>query len=393
MQKVPAILVGSGLGMLGALRLLHRNGIEAVCYGPQGIEAHSRWYRPVPGIAPGMANIGDLASYLAGSPLDSAVLIPCSDAASRAIAGLPPALSKRFPASTSSYETVARICDKGQFGELLETLDLPRPYTRKIERIEQLHDVPEHIFEAAFLKPRDSQKFCAQYGAKAVHVNSRAEAISKVAKPILHGHEMVLQEYVQGPASSHYLIDGLVDANGSIRAMLARQRLRMYPLDFGNSTYMGSIALDEIPEAVRSLTRLLQHVDYRGIFSAEFKRDSRDGQFKLIEINTRVWWFVEFAGRCGVDVCAMSYLDALGMPVPRVERYKVGARFVHPYFDYFACRALARAGEQSLAAGLATWVGAQQPHFNWLDASPALYDFLEHVPKRPTRPKPTLAHR
>lgn len=391
MNRVPALLVGAGLGTLGALRLLHRAGIETYCLGCEGIETHSRLYRRAPGIAPGNGDVDRLADYLESGLIDAAVLIPCSDSASRAIADLPPALLHRFPASTSSLRTVARICDKGDLGELLETLDLPHPFTRKIDRLEQLLEVPSDVFQAAFLKPRDSQKFCRQFGAKAIHVGSRAEAISRLAEPIRNGHAMVLQEYVPGPASSHYLIDGFIDAKGSIRAMLARQRLRMYPLDFGNSTYMRSIPLESIPEAADTLVRLLHHVGYRGIFSGEFKLDPRDGQFKLIEVNTRVWWFVEFAGRCGVDVCTMSYQDALGLPVPRVDSYAVGARFVHPYFDYFACRALAHAGQQSLAAGLASWVGAQQPHFNWLDAMPAVVDLLEHIPTRPSKPVPKLA--
>ena len=58
---------------------------------------------------------------------------------------------------------------------------------------------------------------------------------------------------------------------------------------------------------------------YRGIFSAEFKRDPRDGLFKLLEVNARPWWFVDFAVRCGVDVCRMAYDDALGREVPPLD--------------------------------------------------------------------------
>jgi len=81
---------------------------------------------------------------------------------------------------------------------------------------------------------------------------------------------------------------------------------------------------------------------YRGIFSGWFRQDPRDGRYKLLEINARVWWFVEYAGRCGLDVCAMSYLDALGERVEDVTEYPVGARFVQAYFDFPAirCRSL-----------------------------------------------------
>ena len=71
---------------------------------------------------------------------------------------------------------------------------------------------------------------------------------------------------------------------------------------------------------------LLARVNYRGIFSAEFKRDARDGQYRILEVNTRAWTYVEFASRCGVNVCEMAWQDALGLPVTAASpSYPVGA--------------------------------------------------------------------
>ena len=125
-------------------------------------------------------------------------------------------------------------------------------------------------------------------------------------------------------------------AQAAIKALFARRRLRIYPPDFGNSTAMVSIPLDDVQQAVDSLRTVLHAVGYRGIFSGEFKRDPRDGRFKLLEINTRPWWFIDFAVRCGVDVCRMAYDDALGAAGHRCEQYKVGATCVFPYYDFFA---------------------------------------------------------
>ena len=114
---------------------------------------------------------------------------------------------------------------------------------------------------------------------------------------------VVLQEYIPGSFTEHYFVDGYVDRAGQIKALFARRRLRIYPPDFGNSTAMVSVALARSAQAVDSVRRVLGAVGYHGIFSAEFKRDPRDGQFKLLEVNTRPWWFIDFAVRCGVDVC------------------------------------------------------------------------------------------
>ena len=79
-------------------------------------------------------------------------------------------------------------------------------------------------------------------------------------------------------------------------------------------------------------------------------------------MNTRPWWFVDFAVRCGVDVCRMAYDDAQGEADRTASmQYKVGATCVFPYYDFFAMQPLLREGSLSwgrwwkeTAAGSAT---------------------------------------
>jgi predicted ATP-grasp superfamily ATP-dependent carboligase len=120
------------------------------------------------------------------------------------------------------------------------------------------------------------------------------------------------------------------------------------------------------------LERLLAETDYRGIFSAEFKLDLRDRVFKLLEVNTRAWWYVEFAARCGVDVCSMSYRDALDQDVENEDSYRIGRTCVYPYPDFFACRTLRHAGQLTLGSWARSWVTAAQPVFRWSDPWPAV---------------------
>jgi hypothetical protein len=81
---------------------------------------------------------------------------------------------------------------------------------------------------------------------------------------------------------------------------------------------------------------------------------------------------VEFAGQCGVDVCSMAVLDALGEPVPDVTDYRVGKSCVYPYYDYYACRELREAGELSVAQWASSWIRSTQPVLRWSDPLPAL---------------------
>ncbi len=151
------------------------------------------------------------------------------------------------------------------------------------------------------------------------------------------GSAVVLQEYIPGPATRHYYVEGFVDSEGAVRIWFARQRLRMYPPDFGNSTYFASVHWTR-SRAPSPPWTLLAHLQYRGIFSAEFKRDDRDGEFKLLEVNARPWWYVDFAVRCGRGRRLGVLPRRAGAPGGGAERYRVGATCMYPYCDYFASR-------------------------------------------------------
>lgn len=146
----------------------------------------------------------------------------------------------------------------------------------------------------------------------------------------------------------------------------------MYPPRFGNSSYMVSVPLSEARGAVDTVVGLLTGLGYRGIFSAEFKRDPRDEVFKILEVNARPWWFVEFAARCGLNVMEMACRDALGQPVPNVGAYEIGRSLVHPYYDAQACWSLARSGDLTVRGWVRSWMGADLPIFDWRDPLPAL---------------------
>lgn len=369
---IPAVIAGAGLGALGALRLLHRSGVPSYCLsigtGP-GLESSSRWYRAFDVAARQPTPQSSLQTSLEIGRIERGVLLPCSDALVREVSSLPPALASRFPSSTPSVDAIRALTNKAEFAHLLERLDIPRPRTIVVDNGGSLEPFPA---AQLFLKPVDSASFMRRYGVKACRVRDVAEARELWMRLHAEGQQVVLQEYVPGAASDHFLIDGFASTGGEVRALLARRRLRMHPADFGDSTCIVSVPLSEVAPAVQALKSILAAVRYRGIFSAEFKRDARDGIFKILEINARIWIYVEFAGRCGVDVCTMAYQDALGLPLSLPRSYRAGARLIAPYHDLAGAHQAWLEGSWRFIPWARSWFGAQQPHFKWNDPGPAL---------------------
>jgi len=353
--------------MAGVLRVLRHAGIQAYALCPEhDFVRNSRWYRPL------MLQHADprpehLDEILETLTLPNAVLLPCSDDWLRAVAALPSPIAARFPSSTLGQHNVERMVDKWKFSQLLSSLRIPHPRTRILSSAAEFEELPS--IEGIILKPLSSVEFAAKYGVKGYIAETREQArslLSQLEFPIL------LQEFIPGPPDAGYFLDGFRDRKGEIRGLFARRRLRMFPPRLGNSTFISSVALDELESAVFSLEFLLDQIKYRGIFSAEFKLDSRDHTFKLIEINARPWWYVEFAARCGVDVCSMAYRDALELPMRTVTRYDIGRTCVFAPNDFRALRDAAPGAHSHWWSLVRNWWRADGIAFHWNDPGPAL---------------------
>jgi len=373
-SAVPAIVVGSGHTALGALRSLVLARIPTYVACPRGdLATTSRWFRAPPGVPEGLPDATHVAQWLEAIELPKAVLVPGQDDAALWMADIPGSRhATRFAVSSSTRATLEILQDKTRFGEYLATVDVPHPRTFTLDEERDLDSVPFDSLERVFVKPADSQRFSSALGVKGIWAANPARLRAVWHEMHAAGFKVIAQEYVSGTAADHYFIDGFRDGSGRLAALFARRRLRIFPPDFGNSSYCESIPLAQVADAHPGLERLLQRLDYRGIFSAEFKRDSRTGEFKLLEINTRAWWYVEFAARCGVNVCAMAVADALGEFEATPAGYREGEGCTSLAGDIKSYFSEPRATRLPMAAVLSQWLRAHYHVFRFDDPLPGL---------------------
>lgn len=378
-----AMVVGGTITGLGVMRGLGRGGLRSILIAHlPGSERRSRYctYRHDLERAPKSLEDYLEAMMAAASRfgLDRTVVIPCSDEATHHIARLPAEHRQRFLTCLSHPDTLDALTHKGSLSRLLTTHSVPHPRTRLLTSAADL-DLEESQFEHVFLKPCESQSFFRAYGVKGITVKSRDEARARFQQVANDGHEMILQQYIPGPSSNHFFVDGIVDQHGEVRAVFARQRLRMYPPDYGNSCYQVSVPREQLRQPIDALTRLLSAISYRGLFSAEFKRDDRDGEYKLLEINCRPWWYIDYAHLCGLPLAEMTYADALGWPLPTISSYAEEVPQVYPYYDYSACQLRIADRQMTRGEWLSSWLFAKQAMGSWRDPVPSIVDLAGGV--------------
>lgn len=369
-----AVVLGDGLTALGVTRCLVRREVPVRHLSSgSGMVETCRWYRPLTEDRyPRLERDPEFLESRLGEMLPSGgVLFPCTDVSVITVAEMTAGDRGPFTSFLPSPEVVEGFVDKARLLELCRRTDVPQPPTVTIESEGRLRSLDSAWFGGALLKPSRSQQFHRRYGLKSIPIGSRAEALDAYRRYFADDAGVVLQRLVPGPASEHLFLDGYRSPDGRLKGLLARDRERMHPPRTGNSSATVTVPLSGVGTARDHLTRLLEGADFHGIFNAEFKKDG-SGDVRLIEVNVRPWWYIEFAARCGVDTCAMAYVEALGGNAEPDLDYEVGRRCIFFDLDLRAAVAEVRAGRFGPGDVLSSWMGSDRAIFAWDDPVAAL---------------------
>jgi predicted ATP-grasp superfamily ATP-dependent carboligase len=106
----------------------------------------------------------------------------------------------------------------------------------------------------------------------------------------------------------------------------------------------------EAPEVADLSRRLLRAVGYCGFVGVEFKFDSQERVFRLIEINARTVSGNQLAIAAGVDFpwLGYQYLTGAGLADVSLAPFQVGVKYVNEEWDFQAFWALRKSGELGL---------------------------------------------
>ncbi len=141
--------------------------------------------------------------------------------------------------------------------------------------------------------------------AFASHPRRSAERILSAGFPAL------AQERIPGPFEELVSVGLCLAPNGEIvHAFTARKHCE-YPEPFGDGLVVEAVPDPGIADQAVALLRAL---GYWGLCDIEFKRDPRDGRFKLLDANPRVWLWQGLGAACGAPLAGSAYWQACGRP-------------------------------------------------------------------------------
>ena len=371
-QNEGAVVIGGTYRGLSTVRSLGRHGIPVwLLTSPHMVTWTSRYVRRSLAWPDGET---EKLEYLLdlGERYDLAgwAVFPTDDRDAALISRHHSLLSKRFLLTTPPWETMKRLHDKRLLHRLASELGIDQPWTSCPANREELAELD--CSYPVILKPAMKEEVKPFTFAKAWKVENREELLAcyDQARAQVDPSLIMVQDLIPGHGEDYAY--AALCRDGHPLASLTAWRPRQYPIDFGRgSTYVRTVAL---PDIERQAERLLAATDLTGIAHVGFKRDLRDGRYKLLDVNLRAWGSQSLGRQVGIDFPYLLWQLVHGELVSKVHA-PAGLRWIRLANDLPTAALLIRRRELSLGSYLESLCGPMEfAIFAADDPLPALAD-------------------
>ncbi|AST93636.1 hypothetical protein BC6307_21395 [Sutcliffiella cohnii] len=170
---------------------------------------------------------------------------------------------------------------------------IPKTYMAK--SIDALNNYMDNLKDEDFpivIKPRKSS------GSRGIKICKNIDDYYSSISSIYSNYGLpMVQEYI--PPGGDAIGASFLYYHGKEVCHFVHRRIREYPVSGGPSTLCESIIL---PEAVKYGRELLKELNWHGVAMVEYKKDPRDGELVLMEINPRIWGSIQLPIYCGINI-------------------------------------------------------------------------------------------
>jgi predicted ATP-grasp superfamily ATP-dependent carboligase len=295
------------------------------------------------------------------------ILLPTDDNGAVFIAEHAKELSHWFLFPHLPAEVPRQLVDKMSLYSLCRGVGIPCPEHALPTSIDQVHEfIGRATFPVVVKAAEHSRRL--NNGSSSFIVQSPEELLALCGPAELFRRpNMIFQEYIPG---EDWIFHGYRNAETDCFVGFTGKKLRSYP-PFAGPTTLGVSILSE--PLSRQTEAMLRVIGYSGVMDIDYRRDQRDGRYKLLDFNPRVGAnFRMFENREGIDVVRALHLDLTGRAVHRSPMIE-GRTFIVELHDLFASLTYLRRGGLTIQNWRKSLTGKRElAWWSWDDPLPCL---------------------
>jgi D-aspartate ligase len=237
-------------------------------------------------------------------------------------------------------DVTRRLRRKDLLPEVAAAADVPSPRTVRAESPDTIRAAG--LRPPLLLKAVEGQEFALSFGEKAFVAQNLDEAVAAWKKAKERGFDTIVQELVPNSHEHVYSLFTYIGRAGEPLASVVGRKVRQGPLRLGTSAVFAAGHDDEVHKLGH---RLLRCAGYTGLAHVELVRDPRDGQLKLLEVNTRppIWAGIAMGPELGI--ARVAYDDLCGATVGAERTLTADLTWVYLAKDVWVSAQMARRRE------------------------------------------------
>jgi predicted ATP-grasp superfamily ATP-dependent carboligase len=310
------IVVGIDLNGLGVLRSLGRAGVPIIALDtdlnkPEATTRFGRKKRVSALSGPELiSDLLALRSQLSGKP----VLLLTQEASVATVSAARDRLSDAYHFTMPSPSLMDDLLNKIRFQELAERHGYPIPRAVKLFNGVSF-DTLRDLRYPCILKPTSKHPEYGKRFAKAYKVSGVDEVLRlwTAMREIID--DAIIQEWIEGADSDVYFCLQYRPPDRSRSVSFVGRKICQWPIQVGG-TASCMPAPDVAAELTATTDRFFAAVGFVGVGSMEYKRDSRNGTFYMVEPTVgRTDYQEEIASLNGVNIPLALYRGELGLPM------------------------------------------------------------------------------
>jgi D-aspartate ligase len=273
------------------------------------------------------------------------VLFPCQDKNVLVVSRNRDRLAQWYRVILPEADVVEMMTDKVKFHAYAGDRGFRIPATFILKNRQDAERAAATLTYPCLLKPpRGVAGWTEQTSEKALRAESADALLALYDRCREWTEVLVAQQWIEGSDADLFSCNTYFGEGAEPLVTFIARKTRQWPPGTGKSASGEECRQDDV---LAESMRLFRDVGLRGLGYLEFKRDSRTGEFFIIEPNIgRPTGRSAIAEAGGVELHYTMYCDAAGLPLPeaRTQRY-VGAKWMNVLRDLQSAHHYWRRGE------------------------------------------------